>query len=880
MMMLCPFYSLAQSQESTPTIAQEKRIYFTKSISQTPPTIDGVLDDPVWENVEWGGDFIQRQPYEREAPSQKTNFKILYDAKNLYIAYRCHDTDPDKIVKRLSRRDGFEGDWIEVNIDSYHDLRSAFSFTITAAGVKGDEFISNDGSSWDSSWDPIWFAKSKIDEKGWTAEIRIPLSQLRFPNKEEHIWGIQFTRRDFRMEERSVWQFIPRNSQSWVSSFGELHGIRDIKPQKQLELQPYVVAQVATSEVEPDNPFATGIQKGISTGVDGKIGVTSDLTVDFTINPDFGQVEADPSAIALDGFQIFFQERRPFFVEGRNIYDFRLTQSEAGGPFGQDALFYSRRIGGAPHGYPDLTTQEFADVPSNTTILGAAKFSGKTQNGLSIGILESITQKEYAEIDNLGERRKETVEPLTNYFVGRLQQDYRAGNTQIGGMFTAVNRELEGTPLDFLHRSAYSGGLDFSHRWKEAMWYVAGDIVASSVSGSKEAITNTQERFEHSFQRIDAPHLSVDTSLTSLSGFGGNLKIGKVGNGKKFNFEGGLSWRSPGLEINDIGFLRSTDEIIQYFWANYRLDEPFSIFRSMRFNYNHWLAWDFSGLHTFHGWNVNGHANFKNNWNFGTGLNYFPYNIETKALRGGPNLRQTKGLANWTYLSTDSRKKVQVFFNMFHNWGLDSERFLFGYSLFFNFQPLNTLAISIGPNFNNNRQVLQYVENITLDETTTTYLNASLAQKTLSMTANINYTINPNLTIQYYGSPFISRGRYSDFKYITNPTHKDFYQRFEEYPNHLVQHHQEEEKIVFLEEGTGNAQFSIDDPDFNFMQFRSNLILRWEYIPGSEIFLVWSQGNTNSGNPEDQLIPSLTNNLFKQKAENIFLVKYTYRFRR
>lgn len=873
-----PLLAIAQPKESQKKTPDTKKIYHTKMIDQAAPVIDGSIDDPIWSTVSWGGEFTQRQPYENESPTQKTDFKILYDAKNLYIAYRCHDTDPSKIVKRLSRRDGFEGDWVEVNIDSYHDLRSAFSFTITAAGVKGDEFISNDGGNWDSSWDPIWYAKSKIDELGWTAEIRIPLSQLRFANKDEHVWGIQFTRRDFRQEERSVWQFIPRNSIQWVSKFGELHGIQGIKPQQQLEIQPYVVAKAESFEKEEGNPFATGSSRGLSAGVDGKIGVTSDLTVDFTVNPDFGQVEADPSALALDGFQIFFDERRPFFIEGRNIYDFNITQSEAGGPFRNDVLFYSRRIGGNPHGYPDLEDHEYVDIPGNTSILGAAKFSGKTQKGLSIGILETVTQKEYAEIDNNGERREEVVEPLSNYFVGRLQKDFREGNTQIGGMFTAVNRDLDDTGLGFLHESAYSGGIDFSHRWND-IWYVAGNTVMSRVNGSMEAITNTQERLEHNFQRVDASHLSVDTTRTSLMGNGGNIKIGKVGNGKKFNFEGGVSWRSPELEINDVGFLRSTDEIIHYYWANYRLDQPFSIFRSMRFNYNHWMAWNYEGVHTFHGWNVNGHANFKNNYNFGTGFNFNPFDIGTKTLRGGPSIRLGSNFNNWMYLGTDGRKKVQVFLNMFHRWGIDNDGFGSNYRVSLNIQPMNTLKLSIGPSINTNHTVLQYVENVDI-ENTTRYLNATIDQKTLNMQVNINYTINPNLTVQYYGSPFISRGRYSEFKYVTNPMAEKFGQRFQTYGEDMVFYDEEEDTYTFQDDASGTNKFTIDNPDFNFMQFRSNLIIRWEYIPGSEIFLVWSQGNTNSGDPSEELIPSLVENLFSQKANNIFLLKYTYRFRR
>ena len=543
---------VAQSSKSI-----EKKVYTTALVEGTAPIIDGVFDEVTWNKVKWGGDFTQIEPIDRGKATQKTAFKILYDAENIYVAFWCFDTAPDSIVHRMSRRDGFAGDWVEINIDSYNDKRSAFSFTSSVSGVKGDEFISNDGNNWDSSWNPIWYLKTKTNDKGWTAEVKIPLSQLRYADKEEQLWGIQITRRDFRNESRSVWQYVPNNAGYWVSGFGQLQGIKGIKPQKQIELQPYFVAQAETFEKEEGNPFARGRDAAITAGLDGRIGVTGDLTLDFTVNPDFGQVEADPSVIVIDGFQVFFNERRPFFVENRNIFEYGLTGSAWGGNYDSDNLFYSRRIGGAPNAYveSDSDNNYYVDQPQNTTILGAAKFSGKTKSGTAIGILEAVTAKEYAQIDNNGEREKEIVEPLSNYFVGRLTQDFDGGNTVLGGVFTATNRQLDDTGLDFLHQSAYSGGVDLTHRWKNRSWAFSANGLFSRVSGSTTAITQTQERFEHSFQRPDATHLSVDTTATALAGHAGTLKLGKYGG--TWKFEVGGTWRSPGLELNDIGFQRN-----------------------------------------------------------------------------------------------------------------------------------------------------------------------------------------------------------------------------------------------------------------------------------------------------------------------------------
>jgi len=880
LLVTCYFFSISliilQAQNS-PIDLDQKKNYTTQKITTEAPTIDADLSDDVWNTVEWAGDFVQRQPNQGDDPTRGTLFKILYDSKNLYVAFKCLDDNPEEIVKRLSRRDGFDGDWVEINIDSYHDLRSAFSFSITAAGVKGDEFISNDGGNWDASWDPIWFVKSAIVEEGWVAEAKIPLSQLRFNKEEKQVWGIQVNRRDFRADEKSNWQYVPNNSSTWVSEFGELHGIEGIKSQKQLEIQPYVLGKIESYEAEEGNPFAPGFETGQSIGLDGKIGVTSDFTLDFTINPDFGQVEADPSVLNLDGFQVFFSERRPFFIEGRNIFNYRMTSAEAGGPFNGDRLFYSRRIGGAPHGYPDLNDNEYANRPNNTSILGAAKFSGKSKKGLSIGILESITQSEYAEIDNDGERREELIEPLTNYFVGRVRQDLNEGNTVIGAMLTSVNRKNKDTPLDFLHKDAYGGGVDFLHRWNDQLWYVAGNATFSKVMGTEEAIENTQTSFSHSFQRVDADHLEVDPTRTSLEGNGGSLRLGKSGGGKSFNFEGGVSWRSPEFEINDIGFNRNTDEVIHFFWAGFRKDKSFSVFRNFRANYNHWVAWDFSGANNYVGWNVNLHTQTKNSMNFGSGINIQARNVDSRALRGGPRIFGGNNFNNWMYCSTNQRKKLVFYWNMFHSWGMDNDSKSKNYSLNANFQPINRLRINIGPSFNRNSNPLQFVENVDLDNETK-YVNATIDRSTISANININFSVTPTMTIQYFGSPFITKGRYSDFKLVDNPLGNSFNDQFTSFTENQISYYGEDDQYRIDEGADGITDYTIGNPDFNFFQFRSNLVARWEYIPGSELFLVWSQGKTNFDNEFDSLVPNLFGQLFSNKAQNIFLVKCTYRF--
>ena len=868
------FFQSINAQE--PDLKIPKRIYTTKSIGQAKaPVIDGIIDDASWDLVEWNSDYTEYSPDANTAPSQETKFKIVYDQKHLYIGIRANDNAVDSIVKRLSRRDGFEGDWVEINIDSYHDLRTAFSFTMTAAGVKGDELASDNGNNWDESWNPIWFAKTSVDDEGYSVEMKIPLSQLRFGKSKEQIWGLQLQRYFFRKNERSLWQRVPRDAPGWISEFGELHGLIDLEPQKQLEIQPFGLAKLDTYPKEDGNPFRDGTDFKLNGGLDAKIGITNDLTLDLTVNPDFGQVEADPAAIALDGFEIFFNEQRPFFVENNNIFNYQISNSEAGDTFGSDNLFFSRRIGRSPQGYPDTEDGEFVNQPNNTSILGAAKFSGKTKNGWSIGILESITANEYATIDNNGNRREELVEPLTNYFLGRLQKDFNERNTFVGGIFTATNRNLTDN-LQFLHKSAYTGGLDFKHQWSDRAWYVGGNVVFSRVEGSKEAIQNTQESLRHLFGRVDATHLEVDPNKTSLTGSGGNIQIGKQAKGH-WRFESGFTWRSPELELNDMGFQRQADDLRHYTWVGYRTLKPFSVFRQLGLNYNHWSAWDFEGNHNLMQFNTNSWAQFKNNWRANLGITYLPTNQSTVQLRGGPRIKNSQILSYFSRLGTDDRKKVS--FSLRSNGGktFDDSFSYFSLGIGVSYQPTNALQVSIFPQYRINDDKLQFVDNIESNNQIN-YVNGTIAQRTLSMSMRLNYTINPNLTIQYYGEPFISRGRYSEFKTVVSPQANSFKDRIQLFNNNQISFDANDDSYLIDSNTNGTTDYQFGNPDFSYVQFRSNLVMRWEYIPGSEVFLVWSQGVSGNADPNYKLFKGLDNQILGEKKDNTFLIKVTYRF--
>ncbi|PWA06843.1 DUF5916 domain-containing protein [Flavobacterium psychrotolerans] len=848
----------------------EKKIYTTKSLETlAPPIIDGLLTDSSWDIVDWTGDYIENLPDENTPPIEQTKFKIVYDKEFIYFAFRCYDKDPKEIVKRLSRRDGFEGDWIEINLDSHGDKRTSFSFSASVAGVKSDGFISDNGNSWEGNWNPIWYLKTNIDKEGWTAEIKIPLSQLKFGNDTDQVWGLQSTRRYFRTEERSVWQRIPLDAPGWVSEFGELHGLKNLVPQGQIEIQPFFTSKLKTYPREAGNPFRTGNDFKLNGGLDAKVGITNDLTLDLTINPDFGQVEADPAAIALDGFQIFFQEQRPFFVENKNIFNYNFAD-------GQDNLFYSRRIGRNPQGYPKKANGTFIDFPDNTAILGAAKFSGKTKSGWSLGILESVTNKEFAKMDENGNRSKELVEPLTNYFVGRAQKDFNNKNSFIGGIITATNRNLESTELNFLHKDAYGAGVDFLHNWKNRKYYFASNFVASHVQGSTEAITATQQNITHLFQRVDAGHVSVNPNRTSLTGTGGKIEIGKASVGN-WRYNGSINWRSPELELNDVGFLRQADEIRQYAVLSHQTLKPFGQFRRIDSRLEQFSGYDFEGNFNKMQYSLGSGASLKNNWNVNVLVIYNPVNYSNSVLQGGPRFRYSESLFNSIALNTDSRKKLRFNAAIYESQGKSNSFSYTEFSTGVTYQPINALTVSLNPNFAANKSRTQYVTQTSFNSESR-YITADLNQRTMSASIRLDYSINPNLTIQYYGQPFISKGRYKDFNRVTNPTAKYYGDRMALFDAKQISFDASKNTYSVDEDINGTADYSIGNPDFSFVQFRSNLVLRWEYIPGSELFLVWSQGITGNANPREDLFMGLDSQILGRKPENIFLIKATYRF--
>ncbi|MBS0011881.1 MAG: carbohydrate binding family 9 domain-containing protein [Bacteroidales bacterium] len=856
----------------------QKKVY-TSTRTNTAPQVDGIPGDEAWDQGEWAGEFIQFEPYEGKEASQPTEFKILYDDNSIYVAIKAYDSAPDSIINRMTRRDQVDGDYVGVSFDSYHDLRTGFTFILSSTGVKMDILHANDGMVEDASWDPIWHARASIQDWGWYAEIKIPFTQLRFEKNTDDVWGMEVFRLNYRESEMSFWQPIPRNTSGLVHMYGELDGLDGIEPKKTFDLMPYAVASYENYKAQEGNPFLTGSDFIPNGGLDGKLGLTNNLTLDFTINPDFGQVEADPSQVNLTAYESFFREKRPFFIEGNNIT--RLSVGIGDSEMGNDNLFYSRRIGKSPSGYTRLENGEYSKTPRNVRILGAAKLTGKTSDGLSIGLIESVTPRTFARIDSAGRRSTQEVEPLTNYFIGRVQKDFNKGNTMIGGMLTHTYRDLElvedleNSPLNYLHSSALTGGIDFTQHFNDKNWKLAINTAFSQVKGSEEAISATQMSARHLMHRPDAGHIDYDPTRTSLSGTGGKMEFGKIGG--NWNFMLFSTFKSPGFEINDLGYLRAADDMMHALWSAYSINEPRGIYRRIRFNANWFSMWDYGFNFKQHGANMSVFTQFKNFWNASIGLNYNSRGISTTMLRGGPNIKTPGGKGMYYNLNSDNRKKLRISLSGNHFWGREEYMQRNSATLFISYRPFNTLSLSLTPSYTSTVNALQYVSLMKNEEGENAYIFADLVQKVLSMSLRINYNITPDLTIQYWGQPFFAAADYSGFKKITEAMAESYDDRYHVFSGDQIN---KLDKVYYIDEDAdGNTDYSFRDPSFNFDEFLSNLVLRWEFAPGSTLYAVWSQTRDAYLPTGAFVLKDNINTLFnEEKPYNVFLLKFSYRF--
>jgi len=808
-----------------------------------PPVIDGRASDPVWQLAQPVTEFTEWRPTEGAAARFPSEARVLYDASFLYVFVRAFDPHPDSIITQLARRDTFTpSDMIWLFIDSYHDRRTGFEFGANPSGVRLDAAMYNDGNE-DFAWDAVWDVATTIDSLGWTAEFRIPLSQLRYSNAGEQTFGFMVSRDIYRYNERTAWPQIRQSAAGFVSQFGTLAGFRGLEAPRRLEAQPYVV----TKNVSQAQGVGFERAQQLSIGADLKYRVASNLTLDATVNPDFGQVEADPAVLNLSAFETFFREQRPFFVAGSGLFRFDVNCSAVNDCRTGEGLFYSRRIGRPPQLagiYGDAT------APTSTTILGAGKLTGRFPGGLRIAALDAVTRKATGTNDA-------TLEPATNYSVLRLQQDFRGGNSTVGGIVTAVNRSLDATAAPYLHDNAYVGAVDFRHRFLRNTYELSGSLDFSRVAGAPEVIAATQRSSVHYYQRPDAG-LSYDTSRTSLTGNSQELKLGKVG-GEHILFQTSYMRRSAGFELNDMGYLQRADEQTWMTWAGYFDRHKRALYQRFQWNMNWWQYWSGSGLPLERAYNTNIHVQFRNNWWFHLGgtMGQLGTTYDDRAARGGPAVRQDRYIAPWGGINGDDRKWIvpYVWVNYFRGSGGRNSRINLSPELDFKVSTRfrSSLSLDWSHNINDN----QWFGNFTDSVGGTHYTFAHLDQHTVGVTARLDFTITPNMSLQAYAQPFVSKGTYSNVRELSATPRAELYDdRYQAY---------------------GDAAVTGDPGGFNYKQFRSNVVFRWEYLPGSILFLVWSQGREGSVGEEGTAgFRGDLSDLFRLRADNTFLVKVSY----
>ncbi len=825
-------------------------------------TVDGQLDDAAWTSAPRQSGFTQRFPKDGAKATRDTSFAVVYDDVAIYVGVWAADPEPAKIRRTLHRRDLDPlTDIVAVGFDSYHDKRTAFVFQLNAAGVQRDLLIFDDTNG-DDTWDAVWTGETKITPDGWTAEFRIPLSQLRFTAAASHEWGLQVVRIIGRTNEQSAWSPWPRSSSEIVSKFGVINGLDEIKPSRRLELLPYATGGFQATPVEEGNPLSDRYGAVGNIGIDVKYGLGPAFTLSASINPDFGQVEADPSAVNLSANELFFAEKRPFFLEGVDL--FRIPSDVNNG---NEGAFYTRRIGGAPTVEPP--SYEYLQQPTATTIYAAAKLTGKSR-GWSVGLLDAVTGEEAATIiDESGMESKSTVAPLTNYMIARVKRDLRDGKTSVGVSATAVNRQLDGTGLgDVFHDQAYTAGSTLSHKWAKNAWELQLSALGSMVHGSKAAIAETQLSQRHLFQRPDT--FRFDPERTSLVGGAASWALGKSGDTKHWRYGTAGAISTPGLELNDAGFQRNSDLIISSFYGQYHDEEPSEDILNWNLNVNTFWVQTGEPRLTDLGIEARHNIQFANYWDLSYGAGIYDGIWDRGALRGGPSLRVNPRYSAQVFLNTDARKPVRVNFGMFGSRDWTSDSGDIGVETGVTIQARSNVDVFVGPSWSRRDEAMQFVEEAADAANTPHYIFARIDQNTLAMTIRVNWTFSPRLSLQAYAQPFVATGRYSDYKDVDDSGADRFEDRFTRLGGN---------QLALMDgtfTGSNNGTFQFSRPDFSFAQLRSNVVMRWEYRPGSSIFAIWSHGQTTDSPDGRFRVGRDLKDLRDADSEDIVMVKANY----
>jgi len=848
-----------------------------------PITLDGRLDESVWKTAPHAIGFTQNDPQDGAPPTEQTDVWVAYDDHALYIAALCHDSDPTKIRKRLGRRDSqTDSDWFMVAVDPYFDKRSGYAFYANPAGAITDSALSNDVNQ-DDSWDGVWETKAALNGEGWAIELRIPFNQIRFPKKDAYVWGINFRRMVRRKNEESSFNWVPKSESAFVSRFARLEGLQGISPGGRVEFMPYAVSQAQFRPSESGNPFETGKRALVNAGFDLKVGLKSNLTLDATVNPDFGQVEVDPAVLNLSAYETYYEEKRPFFIEGASLFN----NFGRGGVFinaeldwPQPQFFYSRRVGRAPQGY--VTEDGFSRMPDRTTILGAAKLTGKLGRSWNFGFLNAATGREFAQIDQLGTRLSQEVEPFSYYGALRVQKDIDEGRSGFGLMATGVMRDLQNETLEgILNKNAFSLAAD---GWvsldKKKSWVVGAWAGATRVEGSVEDILRLQNSSMHYFQRPDATHVEVDPAATSLSGWATRLSLAKQnGNLLVLANVGALS---PGFNPNDAGFQRGGSDVIQMqFLPGYQWTKPGKLFQNALVIAGWFRTYDFGGNKNWDGGIALFQGQFRNFWRFETMFAYNPETVSKNHTRGGPLAIIPSGYQVDLGLTTDSRKAVvfEVASSLYRRPRTSDE---WNGQLSVRWKPGSNFSLSIGPTVGLEQNDIQWVTKVTDAAMASTYgaryIFAHIDQKVLGAEIRLDWTFTPKLTLQAYLQPFVAVGHYDQFKELALA--KSFAYNVYGEGASTIGYDDVDGVYTVDPDGAGGAAepFSFGNPDFNYKSLRGTVVLRWEYRPGSLLYFVWTQNRADYANPGSLRLGRDISDLFSAPGDNIFLLKVSYRW--
>jgi hypothetical protein len=856
-----------------------------------PIALDGRLDEAVWRTAPAATGFLQSEPHEGEPATQRTEVRFAYDADALYAGARMFDDQGASGVRtRLVRRDGDpESDYLELIFDTYHDHLGRTFLVVNPSGVRRDAYAAG-GSGEDESWDPVWEVKTTIDSLGWTAEIRVPFSQLRYPTAPVQTWGLQIWRQVNRLNELSQWSFWRRNEVGGAPRFGHLTGLEISRPPERGEILPYVVGRSAHQPIgDPDDPFAESHRLDGRLGADAKALLSSNLTLSATVNPDFGQVEVDPAVVNLSAFETFFEERRPFFVEGSGLFGFGGLSCFFCSNVSSLSLFYSRRIGRQPQAaslaYDD---GDYADMPENTAILAAAKLTGRTPTGWSLGLLDAVTRRERAPVQLAdGSRAAVTVEPFTNYFVGRVAKDLRGGLSVVRGMATSTIRRFDDPRMaGLLSRHAESVGISTETWFGEREYRLMLQLATTQVAGDTGAMHRVQRSSARYFQRPDRQHGgnglfsdAYDPALTALRGWGLYGRFARESG--DWLAEVSANVRSPGFENNDIAFLTLAD----YIWMSGNVARQFTrpnrFFRSGFFIAGGQQQYNFDGDLTDRQVQLFGSIQALNYWDF---LAFWIHRfdvLDDRQTRGGPVVGRP-GM-NYVQLGLETDDRRSIVLSTEPNGGCTLEGACFvAVDLGVTWRPASNLSFHVAPAYSYEASRAQYVQAV--DDPTATafygrrYVFSDLTQHTVSMDTRVAVTFTPSLTFELYVQPFIASAAYGRYKEFAAPRGLTKLVYGADLGT-IAPHPGDPARFLVDPDGDGPAaSFEIDDPSFTLRSLRGNAVVRWEYLPGSTVFFVWTLDH------QDELADGALDftrdvrGVFRGPLQSIFLVKLNYWF--